>query len=83
MAERQDLPIGLTGGGEKIHKIIRGLAHGTHAVRRGQRSDVREHAAGAFEHTAFPQFNMTHYNTVRPISQELFLPAKTGSGRGQ
>ena len=44
--------------GEEIDKVIGGFAHGAHAVRRGQRSDVRKHAAGAFEHTFLPPINM-------------------------
>ena len=58
VAERQHLPVGLVRVGEEIDKVVSGFAHGAHAVRRGQRSDVRKHAAGAFEHTFFPQFKM-------------------------
>ena len=66
MAERQYLPVGLVRIGEEIDKVIGGFAHRAHTVRRGQGSDMRKHATRTFEHRCI------HYNTVRPISQEIF-----------
>ena len=48
-AEGQELPVLLSGGGEKIGKLIRGLAQRADAVRRGQRRDRHQDAGGTFD----------------------------------
>ena len=51
----KDLPIMLTGLGQKIHKFSGRCAHGTNAVRAGQRRNGQQNTAGAIvDHSVIP-----------------------------
>ena len=48
-AERQELPVFLSRGGEKVGKVIGGLAHRADAVGRGKGRDRHQNAGGTFD----------------------------------
>ena len=48
-AERQELPVFLSRGGEKVGKVIGGLAHRADAVGRGKGGDRHQNAGGSFD----------------------------------
>jgi len=48
-AERQELPVFLPCGGEKVGKVIGGLAHRADAVGRGKGGDRHQNAGGSFD----------------------------------
>ena len=48
-AERQELPVFLPRGGEKVGKVIGGLAHRADAVGRGKGRDRHQNAGGTFD----------------------------------
>ena len=54
-ADGQNLPDGLPGLGQKVHKVMGRLAHAADAIPAGQTRDRHQNAAAAFEfHSVFP-----------------------------